>query len=279
MVELTPNDNLTGEARFVRASVYYMLANLFAQPWQVSSGSNLAVPLYLEPFTGEVVLLPRNTLAEVYSQIETDLEAAESLLPATNSQGRASAGSAAGLLSRLFLYQERWQDAIDAADRVLNSGNFALAPDLSFYSTVNAEIIFSIENTAIDGGSDGDAELGSGSWDGYYNGSDESGRGDGEFSADLAAVFALDPSDERGSFKAPALNFGSQPAEYTLKYADGPNNSSDFHMIRIAEIMLNKAEALAELNGTVDATAISLINDVNTRANGSGHQKGVAGLL
>ncbi|MEQ8628417.1 RagB/SusD family nutrient uptake outer membrane protein [Ekhidna sp.] len=265
---------LEGEARFVRAAVYYMLANLFSQPWQVSSGSNLSVPLYLEPFNGEIVLLPRNTLAEVYAQIETDLETAESLLPATVAQGRASSGSAAALLSRLFLYQERWSDAIDAADRVLNSGNFSLAPDITFYSTVSSEIIFSIENTAVDAGSDGDAELGSGSWDGYYTGSTDGGRGDGEFSADLAAVFASDPGDTRGTFKVAGLNFGGVPAEYTLKYDDGANNSSDFHMLRVAEVMLNKAEALVELNGSVDATAVSLINDVSTRAGGAGHTVG-----
>ena len=76
--------------------------------------------------------------------------------------------------------------------------------------------------------------------------------------ADLAALFAADPGDTRGTFKAAGLNFGGEAAEYTLKYNDGPNNSSDFHMIRVAEVMLNKAEALVELNGSVDATAIRL---------------------
>ena len=45
---------LEGEARFVRAAVYYMMANLFSQPWQVSNGSILSVPLYLDAFNGEI---------------------------------------------------------------------------------------------------------------------------------------------------------------------------------------------------------------------------------
>lgn len=256
---------LEGEAKFVRAIVYFMIANLYSQPYVVSSGSNLSVPLYLEPFTGEVINLPRNTLAEVYGQIEEDLLFAEANLPSTADQGFASSYSATALLSRLYLYMEDWTSAAQYAEVVISSPNYTLSSSLSFYNTLNSEIIFSIENSATDPQSDSDSELSSGSWDGYYTGRDQGGRGDGEFSPDLAALFALEPDDLRGSFTITDVNFSGDPAIYTLKYNNGNDNSSDYAAIRIAEIMLNKAEALVELNG-IDEEAIELVNAIRSRA-------------
>ena len=259
-------NQLEGEARFIRALVYFQLANLYAQPWQVSNGSNLAVPLYLDEFTGEVILLPRNTLAEVHDQVIADLNQAQSLLPAVMPQGFASSGAARALLSRLRLYRGEWTQAAELASAVLESGVYSFAPDYSFYSSISPEHVFSIENSAVDPASDTDAELGSGSWDGYYEGSDQSGRGDGGFSADLVAAFEAEPGDLRYALREVANTFGGVAAEFTTKYDDGPNNSSDGPLLRITEVMLNLAEALAELNGKNDATSISLMNQIRERA-------------
>ncbi len=256
---------LEGEARFVRAVTYFLIANLYSQPYNVSQGSNLSVPLHLEPFTGEVINLPRNTLAEVYGQIEADLLFAEANLPPEAAQGFASSYSATALLSRLYLYMEDWASAAEFADKVISSTNYALSSSLSFYNTISSEIIFSIENNATDPQSDSDPETSSGSWDSYYTGRDQGGRGDGEFSPDLAALFALEPDDLRGSFKVTDVNFNGAPAVYTLKYDNGSDNSSDYAAIRIAEVMLNRAEALVELNG-IDQEAIDLVNAIRNRA-------------
>jgi starch-binding outer membrane protein, SusD/RagB family len=255
---------LEGEARFVRAMTYFLIADLYSQPYVVSQGSNLSVPLYLEPFTGEVINLPRNTLAEVYGQIEADLLFAEENLPPTAAQGFASSYSAAALLSRLYLYMEDWAAAAEYADIALSSPDYALSSSLSFYNTISSEIIFSVENNATDPQSDSDAETSSGSWDSYYTGRDQGGRGDGEFSPDLAELFAEEPEDLRGSFTVTDVNFNGEPAVYTLKYDNGNDNSSDYAAIRVAEMMLNRAEALVELNG-IDEEAIGLVNDIRSR--------------
>ncbi|MDF9799437.1 hypothetical protein OKW21_004700 [Catalinimonas alkaloidigena] len=256
---------LEGEARFVRAITYFMIANLYSQPYGVSQGSNLSVPLYLEPFTGEVINLPRNTLAEVYSQIEADLLFAEENLSPTAEQGFASSYSATALLSRLYLYMEDWTAAAQKAEEVISSENYSLSNDLSFYNTISDEIIFSIENNATDPQSDSDAETSSGSWDSYYTGRDQGGRGDGEFSPDLLALFEEEPEDLRGDFYVEDVNFSGEPAIYTLKYDNGNDNSSDYAAIRLAEIMLNRAEALVELNG-INEEAIGLVNEIRNRA-------------
>jgi hypothetical protein len=52
---------------------------------------------------------------------------------------------------------------------------------------------------------------------------------------------------------------------FTTKYPDAVNNSDDSPVIRTTEIYLNRAEALAELNG-VNAESLQIINTLRTRA-------------
>src|SRR5690606_36002441 len=64
------------EAKFMRAYVYFQLVNLFAQPWQISQGSNLGVPLIVEDFEGIIEFPGRATVQAVHAQIQKDLEEA-----------------------------------------------------------------------------------------------------------------------------------------------------------------------------------------------------------
>lgn len=265
----TDIDQLIAEARFIRGICYFLLANLYAQPYHVENGANPAVPLYLSPFDGvDFQLSSRNTLAEVYNQVEADLNAATSGLPpasAASQQGFAYSGAAQAMLCRLHLYKRDWNAAIGAARAVINSGAYALHPDLSFYSTNSSEIIFSLEFTPTSSGTaDGDVEESFAGWDAYYNGRDGGGRGDAEFSTDLATLFTLDPLDNRGRLKEAGTDFGGSLSEYTLKY-NSPQGASDFHMIRYAEILLNLAEALVQVNG-LNQEAIDWINPIRLRA-------------
>ncbi len=256
---------MIGEAKFIRALSYFLLSELYSQPYQVSNGENLSVPIYLKPFDGvNFELKARNSLKQVYDQVELDLKDAETSLPAQVRQGFPSSASATAMLSRLYLYKREWDKAATAAQRVI-SGNYALHPDLSFYSTISSEIIFSLEHTAtVSGTADNDIEESFAGWDAYYNGRDGGGRGDAEFSDDLATLFQEDPMDARGLFKETGTDFGGSPAQYTLKY-NNPDGSSDFPMIRIAEIMLNRAEALVHLNG-INQESVDLVSDIRERA-------------
>ncbi|MBL3656052.1 RagB/SusD family nutrient uptake outer membrane protein [Fulvivirga sediminis] len=258
-------NSLIGEAHFIRAICYFLLADIYAQPYQVESGNNLAVPLVTEPFTGEIILYERATLNQIHALIESDLLEAQALLPEVIAQGRASSIAAAALLSRLKLYRNEYAKAIEYADVVMASSKYSMATDFTFYNRLSPEIIFSIENTAIDFENQGDEESGSGSWDDYYVGSTDGGRGDCPFSKDLMNAFEAEAGDRRYDLKEPGKTFSGEDAIFTTKYNDGVNNTSDPALIRYTEIMLNKAEALAELNG-VDAEAISLLNMVRSRA-------------
>jgi starch-binding outer membrane protein, SusD/RagB family len=85
-----------GEARFLRALYYYQLVRVFGD-----------IPLYTNVITAEQAsTIARSPRAQVYAQIVADLKEAENLLPNTHvgdNKGRATAGSAKGLLAAVYL--------------------------------------------------------------------------------------------------------------------------------------------------------------------------------
>lgn len=130
--------NVIAQAKFLRALVYFNISNWWAQPLNVGGASSLAVPLITEPFEGVVEFPSRATLGEVQAQIEQDLlDAIPDLDNADNTL--ATKGAAQGLLSRLYLYQEKFGQAADLANQVIQDGTFALANDYTFFDTESNE--------------------------------------------------------------------------------------------------------------------------------------------
>lgn len=89
-----PKERLIGEAKFLRALNYFWLVRSFGD-----------VPIQ------DVDLIARAPAADVYARIEQDLMDAISALPlkseyASQDLGRATKGSAQGLLSKVYLYQK-----------------------------------------------------------------------------------------------------------------------------------------------------------------------------
>ena len=155
--DLTEADKtkFVAEAKFLRALTYFQLVNLFAQPFQVSGGSNLGVPLVSKPFEGGDISefqLERSTVNEVHAFIEQDLIDASADLPDDNGV-RAEAGAAKALLARLYLYREEWNNAADFAGQVISSGAYSLAAEYDFYddNSESPENIFVVVNTPTDG--------------------------------------------------------------------------------------------------------------------------------
>lgn len=110
-------DRLIGEAKFLRALNYFWLVRSFGD-----------VPLQHIDYT---VRAPKE---EVYNYIEQDLLDAINALPAKSEYaaadlGRATRGAAQGLLAKVYLYQERYQDAYDMTNTVINSGEYSLYPN------------------------------------------------------------------------------------------------------------------------------------------------------
>jgi len=100
------------EARFLRGYYYFELVkNYGALPLFGDDPVDLANPDAIR----------RKDATEVYAQIESDLmEAAESLPTVPFEDYRATQGAALALLSKVYLYQEKWQDAANAAQAVID---------------------------------------------------------------------------------------------------------------------------------------------------------------
>jgi hypothetical protein len=129
---------ITGQALFLRAFYYLKLVTLYGQPYSgmgIDPSKSLGVPLILTSKVSDAYPV-RNTLVQVYKQIETDLLTAADLLKnnyTAPSLFRVSHVAAYALLSRLYLYMGRDQDM----DNVILYANNALAikPSLTQLST------------------------------------------------------------------------------------------------------------------------------------------------
>lgn len=256
-------DQYTGEAKFIRSLVYFYLVNLWAQPYNFTAdASHLGVPLVLtaadDPFDASNNL-PRSTVKQVYDQIEADLLDAEAKLPATHPTAydkvsRATKGAAQAMLMRLYLYKGDYQKAVTYADKIINSGLYALnaSPQTAFRTFTTNESIFSV---AHDGGDNPNTNNAIGQHYGAAR------RADIPISADFIAL--MEATDLRRTLLTEQVS-GSY---WTTKYNAGTTDWAP--VVRYAEVLLTKAEALARLAAgtTVDATALGLLNQVRTRSN------------
>lgn len=109
--------NLKGEALFIRALAYFHLAQLFLPP-PMPGGDQIKIPVKLTP---DVNLRAQWwNVSQVLIQVERDLlESFEFLSPVSQSKNRPNKKVAKAALARLFLYTERWEEALAAAEYVL----------------------------------------------------------------------------------------------------------------------------------------------------------------
>jgi len=258
-------NQFVGEAKFLRALAYLQLVNMYAQPFQVSTGTNLGVPLVIDDFTGTLSFPARATVNQVHDQIKKDLTEAAAALPASyatgvDTRGRATKGAANALLSRLYLYREEWANTITAA-RAAITGPYTRATDYSFYDKNTAEDVFTIQNSATDNG-----RTGSGGWASFYTPAPLGGRGDAPFSANLMAAYSAEPLDKRYLLKRTGTAADALSRTFTSKFPDAVNNADNSPVIRITEVYLNLAEALAQANALPNAEAIDILNWFRNRA-------------
>lgn len=155
--EKVQDKTIRGEAHFLRANYYYMLVNLYAKPYAPSTAaSTLGVPIKLTEYIEDKDYV-RNSVKEVYDQINADLDAAEiELKDVTKLKSIYHAGINAVYLfrSRIYLYMQDWVNAEKYAKLSLEQNSNLL--NLVGYSTslyplneTSPEIIFSNGSSAL----------------------------------------------------------------------------------------------------------------------------------
>jgi tetratricopeptide (TPR) repeat protein len=107
----------------------------------------------LKPLTpSQTTKIPRSPADSVFQQIDSDLEAATALpakgqYDASNAY-RVTKGLAYTLLGKSYMFQHKYQKAVDALAHVVNSGNYALLKDYGDNWVIknSKESVFEIDN-------------------------------------------------------------------------------------------------------------------------------------
>lgn len=119
---LNRKTHLNAEACFLRARAYFELVNIYAEPYDAATAASTpGVPL--REGTGITNNYKRNTLAEVYAQIETDLTTAIDLFDQTTEQKslwHPNKKAALLLLSRVYLYKGEWENVVSTTSKLID---------------------------------------------------------------------------------------------------------------------------------------------------------------
>lgn len=297
-IEFAGKEALYGEVYFIRAYYYFTLVKMFGD-----------VPLFVDKRLGltESKTLQRAPKAEVYKQIELDLNNAITALPAVQQQkGRITKYAAQALLGKVLLYQNKFDAAATVLESVINANAFSLVNDFGsmFLSTGEngPESVFEIQysNTSP-----------------YYNWGGVT-RGQGNYAAQQCGIRGLNgtaamPYAAGWSTNLPAQNlsnayeagdrrkavtvldieaYKNANPSFNITYQVAPykntglynqkylprkgetsgqielNYANNFRIIRFAEVLLMAAEAFNRSTAPNDAKAQTYLNRVRQRAFG-----------
>ncbi|HEY4734036.1 MAG TPA: RagB/SusD family nutrient uptake outer membrane protein [Gemmatimonadaceae bacterium] len=249
-LEAGRKNEILGEAYFLRALTYHNLIKLFG------GNSTLGVPLRLEPVGSDGVGdVTRASRAEVYTQILADLAQASQLITDDSQTRQASIGAVKAIEARVRLYNGDYAGA-EAAAAAVEAMGYQLAPKFSdlFDAQGNdtPEDIFRVEFTPT--------QAQSVSF--YYLAKSLGGRREVAPTTGAAGIIAAfdpasggsianyHPTDARGIWSIALA--GS--TTYAAKFRN-PGGDEDIHVIRLGEVILIRAEALARLGRVPEAIA------------------------
>ncbi|WDF77173.1 RagB/SusD family nutrient uptake outer membrane protein [Mucilaginibacter sp. KACC 22773] len=244
-------DQLSGEAKFMRAFMFFYLSNFFGD-----------VPLTLDPNPLNNAKLSRATSAQVYDQIITDLKSAQSLLTenyAGNAAHRARVNklAATALLARVYLYRKDYRNAQEQANLVINSGAYGMPALNEVFTNNSPEVILQFATN------NGVSTIGS-----QYR----TNPGDATSPPPTYVLFnnfvrSFERGDNRRTAWIDSTNYNNTTYYriYKNKIADQSQGNNEYDVVlRLAEQYLISAEAKAQ-QGNV-AGAASDLNVVRRRA-------------
>jgi len=273
--DLSENEKSTflGEARFIRGLAYHFLYGWFGP-----------VPLIKQSFNSpnDNFEQGRATDDEILSFIEEELLAAAAVLPATQLEyGRATKGAALGVLTKYYLQNRLWDKAANAAKQVMDLNKYTLWPD---YTTLfalqnegNSEMVFAFPAIPLDG--NGNVWVANALPPQYPTPIFNTAT---QVTMPVAFYNTFEANDNRKKLilteyvsnqgqKINLLTGVEYQNPRSLKYpidlsADSRSGGADFILIRYADILLARAEALVMASGNVSTEALALLNEIRIRA-------------
>lgn len=270
---------ILGESYALRGLTYFNLARVYGrEPKHLVDGFDLCVPLILKAFfydggpMDEDVYPKRATVDQVWEQIETDLNNGFELLSG-NDEGlmpkRMSSLAAKAILSRVFLYESKWNECVEAVDYVMKNAPFGVydgtytdifskgEENLFYLVFTNSENLGSSSLQSVNGMAPSEVDD-----EGYDIGK---GVGDADLcvAEELVALFDQE-KDVRFKILRKAKINGSK-VWWTTKFSgwQGAFGLDNVPIIRMSEVLLNRAEAESELGN--DNSALADVNELRTK--------------
>jgi starch-binding outer membrane protein, SusD/RagB family len=255
---------MTAEIRFLRAVAMFEIVRVFAQPHGFTAdNSHQGIPIHLRYSTDPV---DPSTVAQVYDQILSDLQAAAADLPESNGN-YATSWAAKGYLAKVYFQMNDFQNAYNAANEVISSGRFPFDPVLEnrFSLQGTTEAVFQLASTNTTGNAGGSivAHAG-GTLAGQYRLNPNTNTAQAFLSNDAFSDLTASSSDLRGQ-------------KWVIVAADGLYACNKFEtstartdvwnvpLLHITELKLIRAESAAELNANLDV-AVQDLRDIQNRA-------------
>jgi hypothetical protein len=140
-------EQIIGETRFLRAYYHFELVKWFG-----------GIPMKGDArfVSGDETSIPRASKEEVYASIEADLlYAIENLSPTAAQTGRVTKGAAQALLGKAYLYQDKFSQAANVLESLIQSGSNSLVQNYSLIFEMagenGPESVFEVQYTDIEG--------------------------------------------------------------------------------------------------------------------------------
>ena len=272
---------ILGQAYFFRAYQYMQLARIFGD-----------IPLHLSTDDDDIYK-PQSSQEEVYAQVEADMLLAEALLPTEHStnfltRSRGTKGAAQTMLAKLYAETRDFQKCADYAAKVINSGVYELVDTFDHLfdgeHEFNSESIW--EGVHVSGG----FQQGTYAQLQMLPPGDFSQYGDKPGSSwtvayprfntlhsDLVTAFetmgdtvransSYITVSDRSLISTPSYGYSdSEPISHVYKLGRVGEFTSGHNimLLRLADVILLRAEALNQLGNTGEA--ITLLNQVRAR--------------
>lgn len=264
-------NNVKAEALFIRALCYFDLVITYCQPYNYNATEDdkMGVPLVLVTENGKPA---RDSKENVYNQIVADLLQAESIMAddyvrsgVTDKAATPTKPAIQALLSRVYLYMNKWQEAANYATKVINNKKYELAPADAYAAMFSAatapaggEIIFEVY------GSDKNEYWDNSGWAHlpYMTTTDDEGsHGDVCATKDLYDLYS--EGDVRKSmYKQHGNDYF--PTKYSGKPKDSDPKYTNVPILRLSEMYLNRAEAIINGASVQGVTAESDLRKIAT---------------
>lgn len=257
---------MQAEALSIRALMHFVLVNIFAQSYSYSSnGNHPGVPFVTSSDWNDPY--KRNTVAEVYTGIISDLNLAISLFPSGKSSALLMNKNAAkALLARVYLFKEDWQNAKSLATEIamdvplLTPGSYPS----KLFTREETEALFQIAPSSIN--------VTSGGYDTYFQGGIF--RGDFVYflpTKDIADLLTENPNDSRKNWIATDVTGEKYVSKYPINITPGfgtelYDQARSYYqtLFRSSEMFLTVAEASAKMGD--ETTARTYLDAIRKRA-------------